>query len=1121
MRIEGADAEVRRRALDPGASFIVQAPAGSGKTGLLTQRFLRLLALVDAPEQIVAITFTRKAAAEMRRRIVLALRGVEPGEDAVAEHDRLTRELARAARARADEKGWALEQHPARLRIHTIDAFCSSLAAQSPVLARAGSELEVADDARELYRDAARRTLGRVAAGDAAGEAVAALLMHRDNQVPATEDLIVRMLGRRDQWLPLVLELSGAALRERLERDLGREILGHLHAVIARWPAHQLQLVSQLIAGAADRLDGDALGPWRGNSGAPRAELQEVARWRVLAGMVLVRDPALRKRAWRRQVDARVGFPPAARADRDAMEQLLAELGQDAGLRRELAWLQEVPDARLSEEQWRTVEALIDVLKLAAAELELVFRETGQVDYPAVLNAALNAIGGADTPTELALSLDRRIRHLLVDEYQDTSSAQFRLLTALTREWIPGDGRSVFCVGDPMQSIYRFRQAEVGLFLRTRDRGLGNVALQPLRLESNFRSQRSLVEWFNRVFAGVLPGADDIARGAVCHAPSAAVHVPLDPAVCVHPFFTSEPDTETEAILGVLESVRASMPEARIGILTRQRPHVAHLAAALRERGLRFQAVELETLASRPVVRDLLALTRALLHEADRTAWLAVLRSPACGLTLADLEALTRDAPRRTVRELLGDSEVMNRLSVDGRRRAVAAHSALEQALTSSGHVSLGRRVEGLWLALGGPATARHAASLEDAASFFDHLRKAEERGALPAGDAFDAKFVELYAEPDPHASALLQVMTIHKAKGLEFDAVLLPGLGRGRTRHEPPLLHWLEVAQLEGPAGLLLAPIARKGVDSDPHAKYVAERQRECAAFESARLLYVAVTRARRELHLFGHVKLKEKDGVPEMGAPEFDSALALLWPAVRATFEAAFARRPPDAGPAAVVAPRAALRRHASTWSLPLAAQSVGTSAARTMASAALQRPTFEWASEVSRHVGTAVHAELDRWSRVGALPGAAQVAASGRRFERVLASLGVPAHEREAAVQRVIAALTRTLADERGRWIFATGHRQARSELALSGTVGGVLINAVIDRTFVDGEGTRWIVDFKTGSHEGGAVEEFLDNEVVRYRDQLARYAALVAGHGPEPLRAGLYFPMLAGWREWSLR
>src|SRR5580658_6195440 len=168
------DQAERSRALDPARSFLVQAPAGSGKTYLLTQRFLRLLAKAERPDEIVAITFTNAAAAEMRNRILEALEAAERdgagagGEDDSWDDDSSSvASLARQALEHAQAMGWQLLDQPGQLRITTIDAFCRGLALQNPlswgVLAGLGGTLETADKPQELYRRAARRTLNWVA----------------------------------------------------------------------------------------------------------------------------------------------------------------------------------------------------------------------------------------------------------------------------------------------------------------------------------------------------------------------------------------------------------------------------------------------------------------------------------------------------------------------------------------------------------------------------------------------------------------------------------------------------------------------------------------------------------------------------------------------------------------------------------------------------------------------------------------------------------------------------------------------------------------------------------------------------------------------------------------------
>ena len=180
----------RRCALDPAHSFIVQAPAGSGKTGLLIQRYLKLLACVNDPEEIVAITFTRKAAGEMRERVIAALsQAVDKRNPSILpenDHVKFTRELADAVVRRDIEADWRLTENPARLRIQTFDSLCASLNRQMPILSGFGSQPETVEDASGLYREAARLTIGLLESNEAAAEDVRYLLEHLDNDLPAS-----------------------------------------------------------------------------------------------------------------------------------------------------------------------------------------------------------------------------------------------------------------------------------------------------------------------------------------------------------------------------------------------------------------------------------------------------------------------------------------------------------------------------------------------------------------------------------------------------------------------------------------------------------------------------------------------------------------------------------------------------------------------------------------------------------------------------------------------------------------------------------------------------------------------------------------------------------------------
>src|ERR1700678_4255344 len=217
------DQTARARTLDTSRSFLVQAPAGSGKTELLTRRLLKLLAEVDEPEQILAITFTLAATAEMRERVIGALHRAskpETGEDApdVA--------LARKALRNDERRGWNLLQQPERLNIQTIDSVCLAIAHETPLLSRLGGSLSPPDKPQPLYTLAARRALSRLGDKEPLSSALDALLQLRGTSLPDCQKLIAEMLDKRDQWgrvLPLgQATLDWPTVRAKLEAPLLR-----------------------------------------------------------------------------------------------------------------------------------------------------------------------------------------------------------------------------------------------------------------------------------------------------------------------------------------------------------------------------------------------------------------------------------------------------------------------------------------------------------------------------------------------------------------------------------------------------------------------------------------------------------------------------------------------------------------------------------------------------------------------------------------------------------------------------------------------------------------------------------------------------------------------------------
>jgi ATP-dependent helicase/nuclease subunit A len=767
------------------------------------------------------------------------------------------------------------------------------------------------------------------------------------------------------------------------------------------------------------------------------------------------------------------------------------------------------------------------VLVLAAAELDQVFREQGAADFPAVSLAALRALGSADAPTDLGLRLDYRLQHILLDEFQDTSSAQLELIALLTSGWQEGDGRSIFCVGDPMQSIYGFRQAEVRAFLELAEDGIGEVRFEVQRLRDNFRSTAPLVDWINSNFARVLPRADDRGRGAIAFRSSVAAVAdspePAAPAVALRGFATRA--EESAHIADMIAAQLEEHPAWRVAVLVRARTHAREIAAALRRRGIAFRAVDIEPLQDRAVVRDIVMLIGALLHLGDRTAWLALLRAPWAGISLADLLQIARGAP--LVWDALADDAVLRQLSEDGRVRCRRLRSTLEAAFRVRNDTSIARWVERTWLGIGGASCASSPEDLDLAGSAFARLRELEQRG-LPDPADLRAAFADLYA--DHGASAAVEIMTIHKAKGLEFDMVVLPALDRHIPRGRDQLLVWHEFART-GRDGMVMAARPAIGADSDRLFEFLRRQLRDAAELEAERLLYVACTRAKWQLRLTARIGSAEGSGEHSAAegaahrpwSPRAGSLLAVLWPVVGPEFAETESPAGIHREGEGMGAPRGGpLWRVPKDWmpglgAAPLTAEPI--SAPPTLRE---DSPVFDWAGETARRVGTLVHAELQTMDLASS--DEAAIRARHPHYHRWLALHGVPADRLQEAAARVVEALTAVHRDPRGRWILQRSREDVR-EHGLSGPSQGgsgsrgEVVRVVFDRSFIDEQGIRWVIDYKTSQHSGGNLEEFLDREVERYRPQLQRYGMLAKRMGPEPVRLGLYFPLMRAWREWE--
>ena len=1204
-RVPPPDQRERDRALDTSRCILVRAPAGSGKTDLLTRRFLRLLGEVDEPGEIVAITFTKVAAAEMRHRILAELEKAATRASIEADADASSMEaLARRALARSQSLGWNLIDLPAQLRISTIDSFCRELALQRPLLSSLGGGLDISEQPAELYRRAARRTLQSIDGNDAVlRESIEALLLWRDNGWHEIEDQLVSMLSKRDRWMHgfvLDRDPDWDALRERLEapfRNAVQNALTRLSALLDQAPharAEALELARFACTQGADALFQE-LAELAEFPVAPfgSAEFIEEAQQACtcLARLLLTGDQ------FRKQVDKRHGFPAENKNEKNRLLNLIADLRKVPGLESTLAAIAALPPARYAEDDWRILRAAFALLRRAAAELQVVFAEAACADYIEVAQIAENVLHGEnEIPSEAALAVADSIHHLLIDEFQDTSRRQHQLLARLIAAWDVREGRTCFVVGDPMQSIYFFRDADAELFPRVERIGLEiphdlPLELDAVRLFANFRTARPLITRLNEFFGEVF-SVDDGSGVSFAHAeparteheiessheqtPHMELHVEFVPASAATRSSGNDAAAK-ERIAGerqaalekqtaeIVEVIRKHLPRIqraqvnrekyRVAILGRTHKALAPIAAALREAGIRFRAAELEELRERPEILDALALVHALINPQDRVAWLGVLRAPWCGLSLADLHALTGgDDPellRRPVPDLI--AERLQSLSEEGRiaaQRLLRVVESVPQLRFARPATSLGTWIEQAWIALGGAICVDAAARAN-----LDLLWRTLD--SLPEGEpdlfssALDAALADLKALPDPGAESErgVQLMTIHKSKGLEFEVVMVPDLQARTTRGSLKLLSWLERGLIESdesgePTEFLVAPLQSKGTDGGAAKRWVENIYHERESQELRRLLYVAATRAREELHLFARPSYKtERDGSLTLQEPP-ESLLKTAWTALEEEIRERFAawRAPHEAQVAALAASAdnlpAALLPDRGTKLRRLPAVLFATPNAGVTPST--EPPIAGMGQLYERHeggvlaraLGVGVHTLLQEFARLRATADVQSARTTLPTMEPRVTALvrgaGVERQQAERTAAQAMEIALRATQDATGQWILSP-HEGAASEVRWAGVVAGRLRTVQIDRVFRAGaqplsgdDDVWWIVDYKTSHEEGANPETALPELRKIFAPQVEAYAQVLRNlHGADAkIRGGLYYPRMLQFDWWEI-
>ncbi len=1102
------DALARATAVDPTGSFCVSAPAGSGKTELLIQRYLCLLARVKRPEQVLAITFTRKAAAEMRQRVMAALQSAIVGEPCVSQHQHLTRRLAQNALAADERENWRLLRNISRFNIKTIDSFCAGLSRQMPVLGQIGGQARVQDDVTPLYAEAVLELYTLLDEDHPVAEDLAFLMLHFDNNWERLQELLVSMLERREQWRGYV----GVHHAPQESQD-------YLVATVAALVRDELEVLAYLLAPYTEELL-DLLQFSAVNLALPvpthfpRSTPEDLPLWRTVKQLLLNKTGD-----WRKVLSKREGFPTGKderQARKEQLYALLNRLQEVPGLQVRLAAVPTLPEIQADSMSWQLVLHLSRLLPTLAAQLLLVFQKHGVIDHTHVAQSALLALGSDDAPTDLALRLDYKIEHILVDEFQDTAITQYELLHKLTRGWGEYNAQSVhtprtlMIVGDAMQSIYGFRGANVGLFLKAQLEGFNGVKLQPLELRSNFRSDQGVVEWINQTFLQAFPTQQDMYRSQVRYNPATAVRpVAVEQPVHVHAFHGADARTlEVEFICAQIASCVEEGGET-LAVLGRSRSHLQPIIKRLRQLNICCNAPDLDSLSQSPVVADLMTLCRALANDADRLAWMALLRAPWCGLQLTDLLCVAQygeASPHTSLWSSLQSAQLYDALSVNGRARLQRLMPVLRLAREKRDRLGLRVWVEQAWLGLGGPQCTPNLEGLQDAENFLQLLEQAEAEGV-----GFDLSWLSQRLQKrymsagDPDST--VHLMTLHKAKGLEFDRVIIVQLDRVPRTDGREILLWDEHSNTHGARSFLLAADDLGPSDAPTLYNYLRTQRQEKALLETTRLLYVGATRAIKHLLLTASLVWDKKTESPR--EPSRHSLLSPIWQVFSQQMTLHQASTAPTSGDQILTSPL--LIRLARNVGNIAADDVVRPSPPRRETGRLVERTD----NYTERSIGTVVHLALEELSRRSSLPEHASVQ-DEQRWRMALQRQGLWGEGLDDAVHKVQRAIAQALHhDHSGRWLLSSEHKDARSEWNLTTmAANGDIRDIVIDRSFIDREtGLRWVIDYKNSSPmPGESLDHFATRESTAYLEQLRCYCAAVRQLGAQPLRCALYFAAL---------
>lgn len=804
------DNKTRTLALGPG-SFIVEAPAGSGKTELLTQRFLYLISKSVSPNNILAVTFTNKAASEMKHRIVSYIRGEQdPKSD-------ITKKIIEIIKKEINITDNSIDKLVSNLNIMTIDALANKICQQKPLMSKYASNATITENIDHLLNEAINEIFTNTEYINILSD-ISQILSVTTSEL---ESYFLSLLKTRDTWIYDIFETYNE------DRSFEKYIQSEEEELLARLNKY-FNFTKNFV-------------------------IKDKNIWIEIIQNIYTKNGDIRKKITLTFLD---------KAKQDLLFDLIKK--ERIPVYDEIAYIEYFFKIKSTQND-DLLKSINQILKLLIAELKIVFSKNNEIDFVEINQNAIYSLFDEYGDTNLNHKLSTQFDHILVDEFQDINHIQLRLFELLTKSW--GQGQTFFCVGDPMQSIYKFRKAEVSLFLQAITNGIAQTKLEHLKLKVNNRSEPQLITWFNKVFSSIFSKENDLDLGAIKFSKSETnSESKSNGEINYFNFINNDNYDDCEAELIAQEIINSKYN--RIAIIARSRSHLRPIISYLKknyQKQIQLTAIEIESLYDHQCIQDILNLTLALNDFSNRISWIGLLRSPLCGLTLEELSILFEENHDEYIYVLLKNYQ-NKKLTEATKKRIEFFLKIITESLDLTNKTKWGDLLKSTWENLSGDSTLLNESDYILINQFINIVD--ENESLINEPNKLIAYIKNKRTSDISKLDKRVEFLTIHKSKGLEFDHVIIPGLNKKPKNNETKVI----LFDYKCDEGRSYYSINTSNTEVAPSLyEYHKLKEKIRDEKELQRLLYVACTRAISRIDLISSLDRSKQ--------PIKNTLLSLIW--------------------------------------------------------------------------------------------------------------------------------------------------------------------------------------------------------------------------------------------------